>query len=263
MRDRQAIYATRKPSQVKATWGFLAAFHAISLGGIFYVFPTNRPLGGAVLVASFLTGAAFALLLPPKESSKKSPDPWAAAGIGLFFTSSGLATRTVVFALGCAMVALLIYMTLFNVNTFRYHRKHGVVEPVDEPQESLTTQELLHSVVDDVISADVHTEFTSLTEFKHRVYLTLGGRTAVLEAAGEWLELRLPDLGASRLEDDPEALGKRATLRSLALVANAYLAGDGQVERRFAVWRDREVYAVALGNRRYEVGPKNSLLWDV
>jgi hypothetical protein len=96
----------------------------------------------------------------------------------------------------------------------------------------------------------------------HRVQLTTadGRRHAGLEASYEWFEATIFDLGVSTflLDYSDEEEAKADVLRALALVARAYLRGEGRIERKRSLLRSRTVFRVVIDNREWELGRRSS-----
>ncbi len=94
--------------------------------------------------------------------------------------------------------------------------------------------------------------------WEHRARVEMGGsgRSVVLRANLEWFGLGVPELnvGTFLLDYDEDAAYKEAILRELALVAHAYLRGQGHVEWRRSLFRRRPVLLVDVDGRRWELG---------
>lgn len=123
---------------------------------------------------------------------------------------------------------------------------------------------LLRTVVAEVFDADVTATYSTHPKnpHMHRVQLTTadGRRHAGLEASYEWFEATIFDLGVSAflLDYGDEEEAKADVLRALALVARAYLGGEGRIERKRGLLRSRTVFRVVIDNREWELGRRSS-----
>jgi hypothetical protein len=123
---------------------------------------------------------------------------------------------------------------------------------------------LLRTVVAEVFDADVTATYSTHPKnpHMHRVQLTTadGRRHAGLEASYEWFEATIFDLGVSTflLDYSDEEEAKADVLRALALVARAYLRGEGRIERKRSLLRSRTVFRVVIDNREWELGRRSS-----
>ena len=125
---------------------------------------------------------------------------------------------------------------------------------------------VLRRVVSEVFDAEVATEWSTEPNSRHvhRVRLTSpdGVRQAGLRASSEWFDVTVFDLGVSRTEyeydDDEDEDEKDAALRPLALLARAYLRGEGCVEQRRGLLRSHPVLTVVAAGSEWELGRRTS-----
>jgi hypothetical protein len=128
---------------------------------------------------------------------------------------------------------------------------------------AVDVQALLRTVVSEVFDADVTATYSTRSKYPHvhRVELTTadGQRHAGLEASCEWSQVTIFDLGVSTflLDHDDEDEARAGVLRALALVARAYLRGEGRIERRRGLLRSRPVFSVVIDNREWELGRRS------
>jgi hypothetical protein len=124
---------------------------------------------------------------------------------------------------------------------------------------AIDVEALLRRVVAEVFDADVEATYSTRPKdpHTHRVRLTAadGTRHAGLSASYEWFDATIFDLGVSTflLDYDDEEEGKEAVLRALALVARAYLRGEGRVEQKRGLIRSNSVLRIVVDNREWEL----------
>ena len=130
----------------------------------------------------------------------------------------------------------------------------SATSPADEVNVAIPDLEgMLRRVVLDVFDDDVEGTWDT-QDVPHAVGVTLGGepgsglRTAHLYAsASGWFEVSIPELGVGTFQIEYDDEGDMAEiLRELALVANAYLRGEGLVEKKRGILRTRTVLTIAV-----------------
>jgi hypothetical protein len=123
---------------------------------------------------------------------------------------------------------------------------------------------LLQRVVGEVMGADIQAVYSE--DPKHprmaRVELAAPGddKHARLRAAYEWFEVSIPDLGvnATLFEYDDTEEDKASVLREVALVAAAYLRGEGRIEYKRGLFGTRPVLTVEVNGREWRLGRRTS-----
>lgn len=128
---------------------------------------------------------------------------------------------------------------------------------------AIDVQQLLRAVVTDVLDADVRANFRQESKSRvHRVSLTSadGERHAGLGASYEIFDATIFDLGVSThlFDYGDRAEDKEALLRALALVVQAYLRGEGRVERKRGLFRTHPVLKIEVDDRLWELGRRSS-----
>ncbi len=99
--------------------------------------------------------------------------------------------------------------------------------------------------------------------YVHRARLSAehaAGRRAVgLSAASEWVDITILDLdvSATLFEYDDESY-MEAILRELALVAAAYLRGEGLVEQKRGILRTRPILKIIVNGNEWILGRRMS-----
>lgn len=125
---------------------------------------------------------------------------------------------------------------------------------------------MLRRVVLDVFDEDVDVTFEAQPDAPHirRARLGVGSgpdrRTAGLGAASTgFFEIAIFDLdvSAALFEYDDESY-MEALLRELALVADAYLRGAGDIERRRGLFRTGQVLTIAVNGKEWALGRRTS-----
>src|SRR4051794_40822631 len=115
----------------------------------------------------------------------------------------------------------------------------------------------MRRVVDEVIDDGINAVYSSDPKRPqtHQVELSTPAddRRARLRATYEWLEVSVPDLGvdATLFEYDDNEPDKESVLRELALVARAYLRGDGSIEYKRGVLGRRPLLTVTVNGREW------------
>jgi hypothetical protein len=123
---------------------------------------------------------------------------------------------------------------------------------------------LLRRVVADVMDDDVKTVYSVDPKRPHTYLVDLGaqdGRRQVrLRATYEWFEITILDLGATAtlFEYDEDEADKERVLRELALVAQAYLRGEGTVDYKRGLFRSRPVLKVTVNGRDWKLSRRIS-----
>jgi hypothetical protein len=96
---------------------------------------------------------------------------------------------------------------------------------------------------------------------------TLSSRAVSIRATDEWFGVHLEpfDVGHVEFEYDDDEGTKEAALRELALVARAFLEGEGRVEKRPARFgrRERATVAVQLDGTKWVLGRRVSSVGPV
>ncbi len=84
-------------------------------------------------------------------------------------------------------------------------------------------------------------------------------RAVGLSAASEWVDITILDLdvSATLFEYDDESY-MEAILRELALVADAYLRGEGLVEQKRGIFRSRPVLRIIVNGNEWILGRRTS-----
>jgi hypothetical protein len=125
---------------------------------------------------------------------------------------------------------------------------------------SIDIEALLRGVVTEAFDADVDAVYSTgpREPHVHGVRLTdpTGDRRAGLRASYEWFTVTLFDLRVSTglfdYDDDEEE--KRSALRALALVARAYLCGEGVIEQKRGLLRSHPVFRVDIEDHEWRLG---------
>jgi hypothetical protein len=121
---------------------------------------------------------------------------------------------------------------------------------------------LLHRVIDATFSSDVHVTYSTNGADVHSARLedSTGTRHAGLEASYWWFGATVFDLAVSTtlFDEDDEEEPKQAALQALALVIQAYLAREGQVENKRGLLRSRPILHVLVDGHEWELGHRTS-----
>ena len=124
----------------------------------------------------------------------------------------------------------------------------------------------LRRVVHDVFDDDVEVAWDTGPRGPHIHRVTLSAergavrRTVRLRAAGTGLlDISIPDLGVSvaLFEYDDERY-METILREMALVADAYLSGEGRVKQKRGVLRKRPVMTITVNGNEWTLGRRTS-----
>lgn len=126
-------------------------------------------------------------------------------------------------------------------------------------------ERMLRRVVLDVFDDRVEVAWDTQpgTPYIHRASLSAGhgaGQRAVgLSAASEWFDITILDLdvSATLVEYDDESY-MEAILRELALVADAYLRGEGLIEQKRGTLRTRPVLKIIINGNEWILGRRTS-----
>jgi hypothetical protein len=127
--------------------------------------------------------------------------------------------------------------------------------------------QLLRRVVADVFDEGVDVVY-SIDPKSPRVHcVTLsdesgGLRRVGLQASYWWFAVTIFDLGVSAtlFDEDDEEAEKEAALRELALLARAYLRGEGHVESKRGLIRSHPVLRITVNGREWKLGQRVSTI---
>ncbi len=138
---------------------------------------------------------------------------------------------------------------------------HGSESPCETPAVTQHLERMLRHVVRDTFDEDVEAVWhTDGARNVSRVTLSAehgaGRRTVEISASTTGLfqiDIRDLDVGAILIEDDDDSY-MESIVRELALVARAYLSGEGRVRQRRGMLRTRSVMAITVNGNEWTLG---------
>jgi hypothetical protein len=128
---------------------------------------------------------------------------------------------------------------------------------------TIDLERMLRRVVEDVFGGGVSAVYTVDPKGSPAYRVELSGddqRRARLRVTYEWFEVSIPDLavGAFLLDYDDDESEKERVVRELALVAKAYLDGEGTIETKRGLLRTVPVLTVRVNGRDWRLGRRTS-----